>query len=394
MPVPSLITDLSQTPLSNYPDGSESPNTADDYFRTHAAFIAMLRDGEGFSDPVTLASATTTDIGAQASMFVDVSGTTTITGFGTNYEGPRFLRFTGALTLTHNATTLNLPGAANITTAAGDTCIAIPNITPNGWNVVHYQLAANAPGVATSAATVTTTIASGATGTTQSPGDNSTKIATTAYADAAAGSASTTVAGIVELATDAETLTGTDTTRAVTPSNLGATLGLVKLASGTLSSVASLAIVMTAYTAFTNKRLVLTNVKPVTDATALWARYSTNGGSSYDDSASNYGYVNLQKNTAGTDTSAQGAATALVMCTGVGSGATEGVSGVIDIFGTTSTSEYTRQKHNLTVVDSTGAFSNVDGVGGRAAAQDTDAYQVLFSSGNIASGSWVLYGWN
>lgn len=45
MPVPSSINDLSTTAGSNYPAGSESPITADDYFRAHAAFIAQLRDG-------------------------------------------------------------------------------------------------------------------------------------------------------------------------------------------------------------------------------------------------------------------------------------------------------------------------------------------------------------
>lgn len=155
MPVPASISDLSQTANSNSPAGSESPNTADDYFRTYAAFIATLRDGKGFTDPVTLASGATTDIGGQNAMFVEISGTTTITSFGTNYNGPRFLRFTGALTLTHNATTLNLPGSANITTEAGDTCIAIPNITPNGWNVVQYMRKDLAPGTADSATTAT-----------------------------------------------------------------------------------------------------------------------------------------------------------------------------------------------------------------------------------------------
>jgi hypothetical protein len=185
MPVPSAISDLSQTESSNSPGGSESPITTDNYLRTYAAFIATLRDGKGFTDPVTLASAATTDIGGQNAMFVEITGTTTITGFGTNYEGPRFLRFTGALTLTHNATTLNLPGSANITTEAGDTAIAIPNSTPNGWNVVHYMRKDLAPGTADSAATVTGNLGSGITATTQAVGDNSTKIATTEYVDRA-----------------------------------------------------------------------------------------------------------------------------------------------------------------------------------------------------------------
>jgi hypothetical protein len=92
--------------------------------------------------PANLASAATTDIGAQNTVLLNITGTTTITSFGTNYNGPRYLRFDGILTLTHNATTLILPGGANITTAAGDSAIVVPNGTPaNGWRVAGYQKA-------------------------------------------------------------------------------------------------------------------------------------------------------------------------------------------------------------------------------------------------------------
>lgn len=43
MPVPSSIADLTTTAGTNYPSGSESPSTADDYLRAHASFIAKLR---------------------------------------------------------------------------------------------------------------------------------------------------------------------------------------------------------------------------------------------------------------------------------------------------------------------------------------------------------------
>lgn len=156
MPIPTLISELSQTPASNYPTGSESPTSADGYFQTYAAFIATLRDGKGFTDPVQLASGATTDIGGQNAMFVEITGTTTITSFGSTYNGPRFLRFTGALTLTHNATTVNLPGAANIVTAAGDTAIAVPNQAGNGWNVVQFQRASAPPDIASGTVVATT----------------------------------------------------------------------------------------------------------------------------------------------------------------------------------------------------------------------------------------------
>jgi hypothetical protein len=145
MAAPNLISELSQTAGSNGPDGaSTSPSELDDYQRAHAAFIAQLRDGKGHSATASVASAATTDIGAVNSLSVEITGTTGITSLGTTYSGPRLLRFAGALTLTHSAS-LNLPGAVNIYTAAGDTCLASPNLAANGWNVYAYQRASSGP---------------------------------------------------------------------------------------------------------------------------------------------------------------------------------------------------------------------------------------------------------
>lgn len=85
-----------------------------------------------------VASATTCDIGAASGMFVHITGTTTIEGFGTKTAGvERILVFDGALTLTHNATSLILPGGANITTAAGDTAVMVSEGSGN-WRCVAY----------------------------------------------------------------------------------------------------------------------------------------------------------------------------------------------------------------------------------------------------------------
>ena len=145
MPVPVNISELSQTAGSNYPQGTDSPSTLDDVQRAIASFIALLRDSKGLTSVKTLASAGTVDIGGADSYAVEITGTTTITSLGTNYSGPRYIRFTGVLTLTHNASLLNLPGAASITTAAGDSCVAVPNSTGNGWHVTSYQVYGNPP---------------------------------------------------------------------------------------------------------------------------------------------------------------------------------------------------------------------------------------------------------
>lgn len=70
---------------------------------------------------VTIASAASVAIGAAASNTIIISGTTGITSFDTIAAGARRLvRFSGILLLTHNATSLVLPGNANITTAVND----------------------------------------------------------------------------------------------------------------------------------------------------------------------------------------------------------------------------------------------------------------------------------
>jgi hypothetical protein len=73
-----------------------------------------------------IASAATISIGEGG--YFHVTGATAITDidFATDKAGRAvWLIFDGALTLTHNATKLILPGGANITTVAGDACLAI-----------------------------------------------------------------------------------------------------------------------------------------------------------------------------------------------------------------------------------------------------------------------------
>lgn len=93
-----------------------------------------------------VASAATTSIGAILGNFVHVTGTTTITSLGTsNAAGNcRLVTFDAALTLTHNATSLILPGGANITTAAGDSLIAVNENGASNWRVLIYQRASGA----------------------------------------------------------------------------------------------------------------------------------------------------------------------------------------------------------------------------------------------------------
>ena len=92
-----------------------------------------------------IASASTVDLSTATGNYIDITGTTTITSFGTVAAGQVFvLQFDGALTLTHNATSLILPGGANITTAAGDVAVMVSEGSGN-WRCANYLIAAKRP---------------------------------------------------------------------------------------------------------------------------------------------------------------------------------------------------------------------------------------------------------
>lgn len=133
-----------------------------------------------------VASASALTLGADGNYF-DITGTTAITSIGTVAVGfVALLHFDGALTFTHNAIDLILPGGVDITTAAGDEAIVVEYDTGK-WRCVNYQRASFE----------------------------------TAFSDIKQA-ATSSATGVVEIATDAETVTGTDNERVVTPANLTA----------------------------------------------------------------------------------------------------------------------------------------------------------------------------
>lgn len=89
---------------------------------------------------------------------------------------------------------------------------------PNFATAITASLAAKAP-LASPALTGTPTAPTAAAGS------STTQLATTAFVQQETPNASATVVGMVELATDAEVATGTDTTRAVTPAGVRASYG-------------------------------------------------------------------------------------------------------------------------------------------------------------------------
>lgn len=88
------------------------------------------------------ASASTVDLSTATGNLVHITGTTTITSFGTVQAGARFtLVFDGIVTVTYNATSLILGSAAeNITTAAGDVMVIVSEGGGN-WRMESYAKA-------------------------------------------------------------------------------------------------------------------------------------------------------------------------------------------------------------------------------------------------------------
>jgi hypothetical protein len=137
---------------------------------------AQINEAKG----ADIASATTTDIGAATGNYVNVTGTTTITGLGTIQAGTRrIVTFTGALTLTHNATSLILPGAANIGTANGDAAEFV-SLGAGNWKCVTYTKANGQAIIGSSGGTTSssgvTTLATGTTNITHGLGSTPTRV--------------------------------------------------------------------------------------------------------------------------------------------------------------------------------------------------------------------------
>ena len=114
-------------------DGSGTWRT-DGYVRTNSHPLT--------TGSATVASAATTELGSVREKYVTISGTVSITSFGSTAPtgAVKHLYFSGSLTLTYNATSLILPTAANIQTQAGDTAIVVHEGSGN-WRVTSFNRA-------------------------------------------------------------------------------------------------------------------------------------------------------------------------------------------------------------------------------------------------------------
>lgn len=161
--VTTTLNSWSTTESSNRPVTGDTVDV-DDELRMIQTVVRKYLATKG----ADIASAATVDLSTATGNYVHITGTTTVTALGTLTAGVSYLLvFDGALTFTHNATSLILPGAANITTAAGDRCEVV-SLGSGNWRCLWFQKASGKAVIANAFSEITGTaaISQGGTGQT------------------------------------------------------------------------------------------------------------------------------------------------------------------------------------------------------------------------------------
>jgi hypothetical protein len=169
-------TQLSTESLTLFPDNTSqliTPQDLRDWLTDGIESFVTQRDTSTFENvfyeargnPITATSGTTNLTLANGN-FVHIigPGPVTINSFGLLPAGSRFvLCFDIAVTLQYNATSLIIPGAANVTTAAGD-CIMLISEGSGNWRVISYFPGGGLPVGTITGVTAGTGLSGGGTG--------------------------------------------------------------------------------------------------------------------------------------------------------------------------------------------------------------------------------------
>lgn len=210
-----------------------------------------------------------------------------------------------------------------------------------------------------------------------------------------ANMAQNTIKGRVTASTgDPEDLTAAQARTILNIENGAEVNDWVVLASGTVSSAASLDFtgLSTTYRAY---QIVVTQFVSASDNVLLYLRTSDDNGSSFDAGAADYHHLRMGSLTSAPSTVVGGgsAGDAQILIANTGTGAGEAIDAKITIYDPARSALNTRVQWESASSNATaGALTLFNGCGQRAAAEANNAVRLLFSTGNIASGFYTLYG--
>lgn len=172
---------------------------------------------------------------------------------------------------------------------------------------------------------------------------------------------------------------------------------LILISTASASNVATVDFTSSIDTTYDTYMFTYSKVVPSTDNARLQLLTSSNGGSSFDTGATDYLYANsYASSNAGHAASVSGSANSMYL-TPLGANGVEsssslgGVSGVMYIH-RTSGANYTRMTFHSHFSEFSGWVCNCVGGGARKSTTAANAIRFLFSTGNIASGEFKLYG--
>lgn len=170
------------------------------------------------------------------------------------------------------------------------------------------------------------------------------------------------------------------------------------IATNTPSGASSSSFTGFSSSSYKDYKIVIEHLYPSSSGVLLYARTSTNGGSSYSSGATAYNYINTV-NVAATSvtngTGASGADTIELCNKGINNTSGEGLSGVIDILNPGAAAICILSWQFIARLGAGSGYDNyiamVSGVGQRATAADVDAIQIYPASGTF-TGTLRFYG--
>lgn len=286
------------------------------------------------------------------------------------------------------ATSINTAVITAPTTTVGGN-IKLLEGTNNGTNTLTIQAPASTADVTATFQAVTGDIyVSG--GTDIPVADGGTGLSsTTAYAVLCGGTTSTSaLQSIASVGTSGHVLTSNGA-GALPTFQAAAGGNWVKISSSTASASATIDFTGLSST-YRTFAIVLSDIAPATDAVNLYIRTSTDNGSTYDSGASDYKYNTTTTSGSATISNGTGNAQLLVGLT-VGNSTNEKTSGIVYLHNPQGTTGAVLTWH-VNGMSPSNLAQNMIGCGIRMASADVDAIRFLFSSGNIASGTFTLYG--